>query len=81
MNAKKKRDLERLLRDERKQDKERIAEGDEFKGKEVFVTSAYRQQLEETVKFRDELDKSDRIDGESNLSCLKIGFFKAVFLK
>jgi hypothetical protein len=63
MNAKKKRDLEKLLRDERKQDKERVTEGDEFKGKEVFVTGAYRKQLEETVKFREELEKTDRIDG------------------
>lgn len=63
MQAKKKRDLEKLLRDERKQEKEREAEGDEFKGKDVFITSAYREQLEETVKFRKELEESDRIDG------------------
>lgn len=63
MNSKKKRDLEILLRDERKQDKERKAESDEFKDKDVFVTSAYRKQLEETVKFRKELEESDKIDG------------------
>jgi coiled-coil domain-containing protein 55 len=63
MDAKKKRDLESLLRDERKQEKERMTEGDEFKDKDVFVTGAYRKQLEETVQFRKELEEKDRIDG------------------
>ncbi|KAI6177371.1 Zinc finger, C3HC4 type [Aphelenchoides bicaudatus] len=62
LQSKKKRDLENLLRDERKQQKERKAEGDEFKDKDVFVTSSYRKQLEETVKFRKELEDSDQID-------------------
>jgi coiled-coil domain-containing protein 55 len=66
MVAKKKRDLEKLLRDERKQEKERITEGDEFKDKDIFVTSAYRKQLEETVKFREQLEETDRIDGLSH---------------
>jgi hypothetical protein len=64
LESKKKRDLENLLRDERKQAKERKAEGEEFKDKDVFVTSAYRKQLEETVKFRKELEDSDKIDGK-----------------
>ncbi|KAI6197570.1 hypothetical protein M3Y94_01240000 [Aphelenchoides besseyi] len=72
MEAKKKRDLEQLLRDERKQEKERVAEGDEFKGKDVFITSAYRKQLEETVKFRKELEASDEIDERTKVQNQKM---------
>ena len=41
-------------RTERKVQKEREAEGDEFRDKEVFVTSAYRKKMEEMQKEEEE---------------------------
>ena len=52
-----------MLRDQRKQKKEREEEGDEFKDKEVFVTSAYRKQLEDANKVMIELNSIERIPG------------------
>ncbi|GMR42022.1 hypothetical protein PMAYCL1PPCAC_12217, partial [Pristionchus mayeri] len=48
------RELERVSREERQQQKERIQENGEFADKEVFVTGAYRKQMEEVAKLREE---------------------------
>jgi hypothetical protein len=64
MEAHKKRELEKLLHDEHTYKKEREQEAGEFDDKEVFVTGAYRKQIEERNKFREELEESDRMDGE-----------------
>ncbi|KAF8358034.1 ccdc-55, partial [Pristionchus pacificus] len=48
------RELERVSREERQQQKEREAENGEFADKEVFVTGAYRKQMEEVAKLREE---------------------------
>jgi len=43
-----------LLAQEKKYKKEREAEGDEFAGKEKFVTNAYKRQQEEIRKAEEE---------------------------
>ncbi|XGW13599.1 hypothetical protein V3C99_000154 [Haemonchus contortus] len=54
IKAHKRRELEQQSREERQQQKERQEEGDQFADKEVFVTGAYRKQMEEVQKFREE---------------------------
>lgn len=51
------------MRDERKQQKERAIEGEQFKDKEVFVTSNYQKQLETSAEMRKKLVESDYVDG------------------
>lgn len=53
-----KRKLENERRVERQVQKDREAEGEEFKDKESFVTSAYRKKLEE-MKEAEELEKRE----------------------
>lgn len=53
-----KRKLENERRVERQIQKEREKEGDEFKDKEVFVTSAYKKKLEE-MKIEEEKEKRE----------------------
>ncbi|KAK0417674.1 hypothetical protein QR680_013142 [Steinernema hermaphroditum] len=62
MQAHAKRELEKQLRDERKQIKEREQENGEFDDKEVFVTSAYKKQLELMEEFKSEQKQSDLFD-------------------
>jgi coiled-coil domain-containing protein 55 len=59
-----KREQERRL--EREIQKERQAEGEEFKDKEEFITSAYREKLEEFKKFDEEERRHDQIEGWCN---------------
>ena len=54
--------MEFVAREERKQQKERIAEGEEFADKEVFVTGAYKKKMEELENFRKEQEYQDRLD-------------------
>lgn len=56
MAEKRKKDYERRI--ERQVQKEREAEGEEFKDKESFVTSSYRQKLEE-IKAAEEVEKRE----------------------
>jgi coiled-coil domain-containing protein 55 len=72
--AHKKRELEKLLVEERKFKKERASEGTEFDDKEAFVTGAYKQQIEERNKFREEIEKQDYIDCMWLKKGLKIDF-------
>ncbi|GMT18726.1 hypothetical protein PFISCL1PPCAC_10023, partial [Pristionchus fissidentatus] len=48
------REIERVSREERQQKKERETEAGMFDDKEVFVTGAYRKQMEEVEKLREE---------------------------
>ncbi|KHJ75198.1 hypothetical protein OESDEN_25186 [Oesophagostomum dentatum] len=63
IKAHKRRELEQQSREERQQQKERIEEGDQFADKEVFVTDAYRKQMEEVQKFREEEAYEKRFNG------------------
>ncbi|KRT81165.1 hypothetical protein AMK59_4911, partial [Oryctes borbonicus] len=57
---KRKRENERRI--ERQVQKEREAEGDEFKDKESFVTSAYKKKLEELRKLEEEEKREEYLE-------------------
>lgn len=58
-----KRKLEHESRLERKIQKEREAEGDMYKDKEVFVTSSYRAKLEAMKKAEEEAKREEYLEG------------------
>uniref|UniRef100_A0A914VF18 Nuclear speckle splicing regulatory protein 1 N-terminal domain-containing protein n=1 Tax=Plectus sambesii TaxID=2011161 RepID=A0A914VF18_9BILA len=62
LKAHKRRELEMQSREERKQQKERIAEGEQFADKETFVTGAYRSQMEDMEKYREEEARESRLE-------------------
>ena len=76
---KRKRENERRI--ERQVQKEREAEGDEFKDKEAFVTTAYRNKLEELKKLDEEekreeyLEKIGDVTKQGNLD----GFYRHLY--
>ncbi|KAK7871758.1 hypothetical protein R5R35_014025 [Gryllus longicercus] len=76
---KRKREHER--RNERIIQKEREAEGDKFKDKESFVTSAYRQKLEEFKKLDEEEMRQDAIEALTDVSKQKdlSGFYRHLY--
>lgn len=76
-----KRKLEYETRLERKVQKERDAEGDKFKDKEVFVTAAYREKLEAMKKAEEEAQREEYLESigdvrkQNDLS----GFYRHVY--
>lgn len=76
-----KRKLEYETRLERKVQKERDAEGDQFKDKEVFVTKAYREKLEALKKAEEEAQREEYLESigdvrkQNDLS----GFYRHVY--
>lgn len=76
-----KRKLEYESRLERKVQKERDAEGDQFKDKEVFVTAAYREKLEALKKAEQEAEREEYLESigdvckQNDLS----GFYRHVY--
>lgn len=62
MKAAAKRQMEFEKLQERKIHKERQEEGDLWKDKEVFVTSAYRKKMEERAKIEEEEKNQERIE-------------------
>lgn len=58
MRAVEDRKKEQERRDERKIQKEREAEGEEFADKDAYVTSAYKQKL---LEQKEELEKEKRV--------------------
>ncbi|CAD5230894.1 unnamed protein product [Bursaphelenchus xylophilus] len=79
LKAKQRRDLEKLIIEERKQDRERAAEGDEFEDKEAFVTEAYKKQIEEKEKFRKELEAEEKINEINDVT--KSSMYRETFAK
>ncbi|KRZ72065.1 Nuclear speckle splicing regulatory protein 1 [Trichinella papuae] len=73
-----KRQMEFEAVEERKQQREREAEGDQFADKEVFVTGTYRRKLEELQKHNEELERKDRLDAMMDVSKQKdlSGFYR-----
>ena len=61
-----KKEFERRL--ERKIQKERDAEGDEFKDKEKFVTLAYRKKLEELRELDDIEKRQDFLESVGDVT-------------
>lgn len=75
------REKEQELRAERKIQKEREAEGDEFQDKEAFVTSAYKEKLEQMRKSQQDIDRQENMDNildvtkQSDLN----GFYRSLY--
>lgn len=63
-----KRKIENERRIERQVQKEREAEGDEFKDKETFVTAAYKKKLEEFAKLDAEQRRQDMLEDICDVS-------------
>lgn len=59
-----KRKRENEYRNERLIQKEREAEGEMYKDKETFVTSAYRKKLEEFKKLDEAERRQDMLEGK-----------------
>ena len=64
------REKEQELRAERKIQKEREAEGDEFQDKEAFVTSAYKEKLEQMRKAQQDIDRQENMDNFLDVNLL-----------
>lgn len=66
LEAKKQRQMDKLYLQDLKVQKERELEGDEFKDKETFVTTGYKEFREERARDRDEV-----ISGQLNTEALR----------
>ena len=64
MKAAEKRNRERQRIEERKIEKERVKEGDQFSDKPQFVTSAYRKRMQEREKEEEEERRMAAIEGK-----------------
>lgn len=75
------RKREQEIRFERKIQKEREEEGEEFKDKETFVTGSYRKKLEEMRKIHEEMEHQEKCDNildvtkQNDLS----GFYRSLY--
>lgn len=76
-----KRKLEYETRIERKVQKERDAEGDKFKDKEVFVTAAYREKLEAMKKAEEDAQREEYLENIGDVCKQKdlSGFYRHVY--
>ncbi|KAM7350530.1 uncharacterized protein ACRADG_009091 [Cochliomyia hominivorax] len=75
------RKLENELRVERQVQKEREAEGEQFKDKEAFVTSAYRKKLEEMRKLEVQNKRDDYLEAIGDVTKQKDldGFYRHLY--
>lgn len=65
-----------LIAEEKKIAREREQEGDEFAGKEKFVTEAYKKQQEENKRIEEEEKKREEAEGKKNAGGGMSGFYK-----
>ena len=78
LKASERRKIEDERRAERKVQKEREQEGDEFADKEVFVTSAYKKKMQERQEQEERERREAELEGIVNIHCssiLKLTFF------
>uniref|UniRef100_A0A1B6CM73 Nuclear speckle splicing regulatory protein 1 N-terminal domain-containing protein n=1 Tax=Clastoptera arizonana TaxID=38151 RepID=A0A1B6CM73_9HEMI len=75
------RKLENERRQEKLIQKERLAEGEQFKDKEAFITSAYRKKLEEFNKMDEEERRMDYLEEIADVSKQKDlgGFYRHLY--
>ena len=75
------RKREQEIRLERKIQKEREQEGEEFKDKDAFVTSAYKEKLEEMKKLEEESKQQEKIDDILDVTKQKdlSGFYRSLY--
>lgn len=76
-----KRKVEYETRVERKVQKEREAEGDKYKDKEVFVTAAYREKLEAMKKAAEEAQREEYLENIGDVRKQKdlSGFYRHMY--
>lgn len=79
--AAEKRKVEYETRIERKVQKEREAEGDKYKDKEVFVTAAYREKLEAMKKAAEEAQREEYLENIGDVRKQKdlSGFYRHMY--
>lgn len=79
--AAEKRKIEYETRIERKVQKEREAEGDQFKDKEVFVTAAYREKLEAMKKAEETAQREEYLENIGDVMKQKdlSGFYRHMY--
>lgn len=79
--AAEKRKVEYETRLERKVQKEREAEGDKYKDKEVFVTAAYREKLEAMKKAAEEAQREEYLENIGDVRKQKdlSGFYRHMY--
>lgn len=79
--AAEKRKVEYETRVERKVQKEREAEGDKYKDKEVFVTAAYREKLEALKKAAEEAQREEYLENIGDVRKQKdlSGFYRHMY--
>lgn len=76
-----KRKIEYETRIERKVQKEREAEGEKYKDKEVFVTAAYREKLESMKKAAEEAQREEYLENIGDVRKQKdlSGFYRHMY--
>lgn len=76
-----KRKIEYETRIERKVQKEREAEGDKYKDKEVFVTAAYREKLEAMKKAAEQAEREEYLENIGDVRKQKdlSGFYRHMY--
>lgn len=79
--AAEKRKIEYETRLERKVQKEREAEGDQFKDKEVFVTASYREKLEAMKKAEEDAQREEYLENIGDVMKQKdlSGFYRHMY--
>ncbi|KLU88993.1 hypothetical protein MAPG_07972 [Magnaporthiopsis poae ATCC 64411] len=70
------RERDRKIAEDKKMKREREAEGDEFAGKEMFVTEAYKRQQEENRRLEEEERRREEEEARRNKSGGMTGFYK-----
>ncbi|KHJ31384.1 putative coiled-coil domain-containing protein 55 [Erysiphe necator] len=69
------------IAEEKKLQRERDAEGDEYADKEKFVTSAYKKQQEENRRLEQEERTREELDAKNNVGTGMLNFYKNVLEK
>ncbi|KAK3296017.1 uncharacterized protein B0H64DRAFT_417585 [Chaetomium fimeti] len=72
------RERDRQVAEERRLQRERAAEGDEFADKEKFVTEAYRRQQEENARLRAEEERREEAERSRNRGRGMADFYKGM---
>ncbi len=70
------RERDRRIAEDKKMQREREAEGEEFADKEKFVTEAYTKQQEENRRLEEEERKREESEAKKNQSGGMTGFYK-----
>lgn len=76
MQAAEVRKRDALIAEEKKLAREREAEGDEYEGKEKFVTEAYRRQQEENRRLEAEEKRKEEAEAKKNKGSGMAAFYK-----